>query len=61
MRFVYGLRLLTKCLQLSPSLLRVFVNQMLTFAHLEAEISYNNKCSMELSEQARERKKVKTC
>jgi len=60
-RFVYGLRLLTKCLQLSPSLLRVFVNQMLTFVRLEAEIGYNNKCSMELSEQARERKKVKTC
>ncbi|CAH1529890.1 hypothetical protein THF5H11_100121 [Vibrio jasicida] len=53
--------MLTKCLQLSPSILRVFVNQMLTFVRLEAEIGYNNKCSMELSEQARERKKVKTC
>jgi len=39
----------------------VFVNQMLTFAGLQPKFVYNYKCSMELSEQARERKKVKTC
>ncbi|CSC27019.1 Uncharacterised protein [Vibrio cholerae] len=34
---------------------------MLNYAHFRPEFIHNYKCSMELSEQARERKKVKTC
>ncbi|CAH8203083.1 hypothetical protein VAEU17_280121 [Vibrio aestuarianus] len=53
--------LLTIFLHLTALILRFVVKLMLTFVGLEPNFIYNYKCSMELSEQARERKKVKTC